>query len=73
MILDDRKNKLIQIAGTLKVSRERVSHIFHALSRKLCAKRILRDLTIKRLDAILWAVALTNENDGLLIRMRLRC
>jgi transposase len=40
IILNDRKVKLIEIAGTLKISKKRVEHIVHEYldMQKLCAK-----------------------------------
>lgn len=48
MILDNRKVKLMEIAETLKISKERVGHIVHQYldMRKLCAKWVPRVLTI---------------------------
>lgn len=48
IILNDRKVKLIEIADTLKISKERVGHIVHEYlgMRKLCAKWVPRELTI---------------------------
>jgi hypothetical protein len=46
--LNDRKVKSIEIAETLKISKERGGHIVHEYlgMRKLCAKWVLRVLTI---------------------------
>jgi [histone H3]-lysine36 N-dimethyltransferase SETMAR len=48
IILNDRKVKLIEIAETLKISKERVGHIVHEYldMRKLFAKWVPRELTI---------------------------
>ncbi|XP_012564110.2 histone-lysine N-methyltransferase SETMAR-like [Hydra vulgaris] len=48
IILNDRKVKLLEIANTLKISKERVGHIIHEYldMRKLCAKWVPRELTI---------------------------
>jgi hypothetical protein len=48
IILNDRKVKLIEIAETLKIPKERVGHIVHEYMdrRKLCAKWVPRVLTI---------------------------
>ncbi|XP_025160565.1 histone-lysine N-methyltransferase SETMAR-like [Harpegnathos saltator] len=48
IILNDRRVKLIDIAETLKISKERVGHIVHEYlnMRKLCAKWVPRVLTI---------------------------
>ncbi|KAF7268648.1 hypothetical protein GWI33_018256 [Rhynchophorus ferrugineus] len=47
MVLNDRKLKLNEIAGTLKISTERVHHIIYEYldMRKLCAKWVKRDFT----------------------------
>lgn len=47
IILNDRKVKLIEIANTLKISKERVGNIVHEYlgMRKLCAKWVPRELT----------------------------
>jgi hypothetical protein len=46
--LNDRKRKLIEIAETLKISKERVGHIVHEYlnMKNLCAKWLPRVLTI---------------------------
>lgn len=48
IILDNRKVKLIEIAETLKISKERVGHIVNDYlgMRKLCSKWVPRELTI---------------------------
>jgi hypothetical protein len=48
IILNDREVKLIEIAETLMISKERVGHIVHEYldMRKLCAKWVPRVLTI---------------------------
>ena len=48
IILNDRKVKLIEIAESLKISKERVRHIVHEYLdiRKLCAKWVPRVFTI---------------------------
>jgi [histone H3]-lysine36 N-dimethyltransferase SETMAR len=48
IILDNRKVKLIEIAETLKISKERVGHIVNEYlgMRKLCSKWVPRELTI---------------------------
>lgn len=50
IIMNDRKLKLIEIAETLKISKERVGHIVHEYldMRKLCAKWVPRELTIEQ-------------------------
>jgi hypothetical protein len=50
IILNDRKVKLIEIAETLKISKERVGLIVHEYlgMRKLCAKYVPRVLTIEQ-------------------------
>ncbi|KAF7265905.1 hypothetical protein GWI33_020651 [Rhynchophorus ferrugineus] len=46
MILNDRKLKLNEIAGTIVISTEHVYHIIHEYlgMRKLCAKWVSREL-----------------------------
>jgi hypothetical protein len=48
IILNDRKVKLIEIAETPKISKERVGHIVHVYLniRNLCANWVPRVLTI---------------------------
>ena len=48
IILDNRKVKLIEIAETLKISKERVGHMVHEClcMRKLLSKWVPRELTI---------------------------
>lgn len=48
IILNNRRVKLIEIAETLKISKERVGHIVHEYlgMRKLCAKWVPRLLTV---------------------------
>jgi hypothetical protein len=48
IILNDRKLKLIEIAGTLKISKKCVEHIVHEYldMQNLCAKWLPRLLTI---------------------------
>jgi hypothetical protein len=50
IFLNDRKVKLIEIAKTLNISKERVGHIVHAYldMLKLCAKWVQRMLTINQ-------------------------
>jgi hypothetical protein len=50
IILSDRKVKLIEIAGTLKISKKRVEHIVHEYleMQKLCAKWMPGVLTINQ-------------------------
>ncbi|QQP54963.1 Mariner transposase, partial [Caligus rogercresseyi] len=68
MILNDRKVKLIQIAETLKISKERVGHIVDEYwdMRKLCAKWVPRELTIdqkqQRIDDSEQCLKLFNRN-----------
>ena len=68
IILNDRKVKLIEIAETLKISKERVGHIVHEYlnMRKLCAKWVPRVLTIdqkqQRFDDSEQCLAIFNHN-----------
>jgi len=68
IILNDRKVKLIEVAETLKISKERVGHIIHEYldMRKLCAKWVPRVLTIdqkqKRCDDSEQCLAIFNRN-----------
>jgi [histone H3]-lysine36 N-dimethyltransferase SETMAR len=68
IILNDRKVKLIEIAETLKISKERVGHILlvYLDIRKLCAKWVPRVLTIdqqqQRVDDLEQCLAIFNRN-----------
>ena len=68
IILNDRKVKLIEIAESLKISKERVGHIVHEYLdiRKLCAKWMPRVLTIdqkqQRFDDSEQCLAILNRN-----------
>lgn len=68
IILNDRKVKLIELAETLKISKERVGHIIHEYldMRKLCAKWVPRVLTIdqkqQRCDDSEQCLAIFNRN-----------
>ncbi|XP_025162257.1 histone-lysine N-methyltransferase SETMAR-like [Harpegnathos saltator] len=68
IILNDRRVKLIDIAETLKISKERVGHIVHEYlnMRKLCAKWVPRVLTIdpkqQRFDDSEQYLAIFNRN-----------
>ncbi|XP_047139010.1 histone-lysine N-methyltransferase SETMAR-like [Hydra vulgaris] len=68
IILNDRKVKLLEIADTLKLSKERVGHIIHEYldMRKLCAKWVPRELTIdqkqQRIDDFEQYLELLNRN-----------
>lgn len=74
IILNDRKVKLIEIAETLKISKERVGHIVHEYlgMRKLCAKWVPRELTIdqkqQRVDASEECLELFNRNKSEFLR-----
>nr|XP_012563462.1 unnamed protein product [Hydra vulgaris] len=48
IVLNDQKVKFLETADTLKISKEYVGHIIHEYldMRKLCAKWVLRELTI---------------------------
>jgi hypothetical protein len=67
--LNDRKVKLIEIAETLKISKERVGHIVHEYLDilKLCAKWVQRVLTInqkqQRVDDSEQCLAIFNRNE----------
>jgi hypothetical protein len=68
IILNDRKVKLIEIAETLKILKQRVGHIVHEYldMRKLCAKWVPRVLTIdqkqQRVDDSEQCLAIFNRN-----------
>lgn len=68
IILSDRKMKLIEIAETLKISKERVGHIVQEYldMRKLCAKWVPRVLTIdqkqQRFDDSEQCLVMLNRN-----------
>jgi hypothetical protein len=68
IILNDRKVKMIEIAETLKISKERVGHIVHEYldMRKQCAKWVPRQLTIdqnqQRVDDSEQCLAVFNRN-----------
>ena len=66
IILNDRKVKLIEIAETLKISKERVGHIVHKYldMRKLCEKWVPRVLDQKqqRFDDLEQCLAILNRN-----------
>jgi hypothetical protein len=68
IFLNDRKVKLIDIAETLKISKERVGHIVHEHldMQKLCAKWVPRVLTIdqkqQRFDDSEQCLATFNRN-----------
>lgn len=74
IILNDRKVKLIEIADTLKISKERVGHILHEYlgMRKLCAKWVPRELTIdqkqQRVDDSEQCLELINRNKSEFLR-----
>lgn len=74
MILEDRKLRLICVADTLKISKERVGHIVHEYlgMRKLCAKWVPRELTIdqkqERVDASEQCLELFNRNRSEFLR-----
>jgi len=66
--------KLIEIAETLKIPKERVGHIVHEYfgMRKLCAKWVPRELTIdqkqQRVDASEECLELLNRNKSEFLR-----
>jgi hypothetical protein len=68
IFLNDRKVKLIEIAGTLKILKERVGHIVHEYldMQKLCAKWVLVVLKIdqkqQRIDDLEQCLAIFNRN-----------
>ena len=64
IIFDNRKMKLIEIAETLKISKERVGHIVHEYldMRKLCSKWVLSELTIDQ-----------NNNESMILRSVWSC
>jgi hypothetical protein len=67
IILNDRKEKLIEIAETPKISKKRVEHIVHEYldMQKLCAKWLPRLLTIdqnQRVDDSEQCLAIFNRN-----------
>eukprot|EP00096_Caligus_rogercresseyi_P015552 TRINITY_DN79_c0_g1_i9.p1 TRINITY_DN79_c0_g1~~TRINITY_DN79_c0_g1_i9.p1 ORF type:complete len:174 (-),score=1.84 TRINITY_DN79_c0_g1_i9:515-1036(-) len=74
MILNDRKGKLIQIAETLKISKERVGHLMHEYldMQKLCATWVPRELTIdqkeQRIDDSEQCLKLFNRNQSEFLR-----
>ncbi|GFX46077.1 putative mariner transposase [Trichonephila clavipes] len=68
IIFDNRKVKLIEIAETLKISKERVGHIVNEYldMQKLCSKWVPRELTIdqkqQRIDDSKQCLELFNRN-----------
>jgi hypothetical protein len=74
IILNDRKVKLIEIAETLKISKERVGHIVHEYldMRELCAKWVPCQLTIdqnqQRVDDSVQCLAIFNRNNDKFFR-----
>ena len=74
IIFNDRKVKSIEIAETLKISKERVHHIVHEYlgMRKLCAKWVPRELTIdqnqQRVDDSTQCLELFKRNKTELLR-----
>ena len=74
IIFDNRKMKLIEIAETLKISKERVGHIVHEYldMRKLCSKWVPRELTIdqkqQRIDDSKECLELFNRNKSEFLR-----
>jgi hypothetical protein len=56
--------KLIEIAETQKISKERVEHIVHEYldMRKLCAKSVPHDQTQQRFDDSEQCLAIFNRN-----------
>ena len=66
--------KLIEIAETLKISKERVGHIVHEYldMRKLCSKWVPRELTIEqkqqRIDDSMECLELFNRNKSEFLR-----
>ncbi|GFV53882.1 putative DD34D transposase [Trichonephila clavipes] len=74
IIFDSRKVKLIEIAETLKISKERVGHIVNEYldMRKLCSKWVPRELTIdqkqQQIDDSKQCLELFNRNKSELLR-----
>ncbi|GFU79291.1 putative DD34D transposase [Trichonephila clavipes] len=74
IIFDIRKVKFIEIAGTPKISKERVGHIVNEYldMRKLCSKWVPRELTIdqkqQRIDDSKQCLELFNHNKSEFLR-----
>ncbi|GFX60187.1 histone-lysine N-methyltransferase SETMAR [Trichonephila clavipes] len=74
IIFDNRKVKLIEIAETLKISKERVGHIVNEYldMRKLCSKWVPRELPIdqkqQRIDDSKQYLELFNRNKSEFLR-----
>ncbi|GFV45499.1 putative DD34D transposase [Trichonephila clavipes] len=74
IIFYNRKVKLIEIAETLKISKERVGHIVNEYldMRKLCSKWVPRELTIdpkqQRIDDSKQCLELFNRNKSEFLR-----
>ena len=74
IIFDNRKVKLIEIAETLKISKERVGHIVdeYLNMRKLCSKWVPRELTTdqkqQRIDDSKQCLELFNRNKSEFLR-----
>ncbi|GFU86042.1 putative DD34D transposase [Trichonephila clavipes] len=74
IIFDNRKVKLIEIAETLKISKERVGHIGNEYldMRKLCSKWVPRELTIdqkqQRIEDSKQCLELFNRNKSEFLR-----